>query len=235
MLGCAYGQATFPLLWPQEYAFSTRPFNEFSGAGLHADTPLRHPYSLIVKIYGLWWFMVPVNAWTYSRMWEAVKERRRRVVALALFGGLAFADVMYLYYNKPIVSLAQHDFLLQVKEVVPAGAVIVAPPQYHFGAWVGPLVHRDCLAFRGKYHTRNSISDNLDGVLRDTYENGSFDSLLETVGTRNAVILFDSAYTHQAERLLGTKKWTELVRMGPNVALRPEAGKVSGKLKQDWR
>ena len=223
MLGCAYGQAIFPLLWPQEYAFSTRPFNQFSGAGLYADTPLIHPHSLIVKIYGLWWFMVPVSAWTYSRVWEAVKERRRRVVALVLFGGLAFADVMYLYYNKPIVSLAQHDFLLQVKEVVPAGAVIVAPPQYHFGAWVGPLVHRDCLAFRGKYHTRNSISDNLDGVLRDTYENGSFDSLLEMVGTRNVVILFDSAYAHQAEQLLGTEEWTELVKTGTNVALRPVA------------
>jgi hypothetical protein len=118
---------------------------------------------------------------------------------------------MYLYYNKPIILEDEYDFLLELKGEIPSDAVIIAPAQYHFSAWAGPVLQRDCLLFRSETHARSSLAPSLHDMLKTAYSTGDFEPLLSMIPREKAVVLFDSQRATDAVRLLNTGNWNTIL------------------------
>ena len=222
MIFLVYFKYLLHLLMPETFELLRREYSEFTSASLYVKGPLVHPDSTIVKITSLWWFMILVLGWTYSYLWKLL--RRKNLVALVSVGLLYFplvvGDVIYLYYNQPIISGNGYRFLLSLEDRISDDAIIIAPAQYQFSAWTGPLLRRDSLAFRGEeYHATHSMGISLYGELVSVYASGDFEPILSKLPRERVVILFDDARTDKAIQLLKSGKWETVFEQNGYYAL----------------
>jgi len=225
----AYFKYLCHLVLPETFSLIEGKFDQFTGASWFVLGPLVHPHSLIVKITSLWWFMVLALGWIYSHTWRSLKKRSRVVAVsvLLLFAPLAFADVIYLYYNRPIITEEEYRFLLILKERLPLDAVVIAPAQYHFAAWTGPVLQRDSISYRSEYHAKSSIAPSLSLMLTTAYATKDFEPLLSRLPRRKAVVLFDRERAADAVRLLGSGNWIKILEYRGLYALGWRSGSGS--------
>jgi hypothetical protein len=217
----AYFKYFLHLILPEVYQLVEREYTQFDGASLYVIGPYVHPHAIIVKITALWWFMILVSGWVYSYLWDILRGMKRliKVCIFLLFIPLVFGDVFYLYYNQPIIDKDEYQFLLSLKKKLPDDAIIIAPAQYYFSAWTGPVLQRDSLSSRSYYHSTNSIAPDLYQILEVAYSTGNFESLLCSLAREKVVVLFDKARAEVAVQLIHSDNWKTVLVKNGNYAL----------------
>jgi hypothetical protein len=197
----AYFQLLLHLLFPATFLLVKKAFAEFYGAQYYVKSFLVHPHSIIIKISALWWFAIIVSTWLYYQLWTNLPNKSIKLFILIITIPILFADVLYMYYNKPIINKAHFSFLIELEKKIPDDAVIIAPPN-NGHAWTGSLLRRDCLTWRGSgYYITNSLSKNLPSELKHAYSTGDFTKLINKLHKDTIIILLDKEHNKITAKL----------------------------------
>jgi hypothetical protein len=217
----AYFKYLLHLVLPEVFELVEREYDDFNGTRFWVIGPYAHPHAVIVKMTSLWWSMILVSGWVYHYLWGILRNINRFVMlsTLLVLISLVFGDIFYMYYNKPIIDEDEYQFLVSLKDRLPDDAIIVAPAQYYFSAWTGPVLQRDSLSSRTHYHATNSIAPDLYPVIEAAYTTGNFEPLLCMLPREKAVILFDKARADAAILLAEGGNWRVILAQNGNYAL----------------
>lgn len=219
LLVSSYYSLGLHLISPASFPMKRVAYDDFVGAVWYVKSFLMHPHALIIKISGFWWVAVLVMGWFFSKLWDVGRHRLMRAAMVIGVGGLMMLDIAVLYFNQPIISIGEYTFLRELKSHLPADAVVVAPPGYYFSAWVGPLLERDSLSFRGAQHTLNSIAKSLPTEIETAYVTGDFGFFKTRLPQQKLTYLFIPPYLDLAERLSNQPGVQVLLRKEGVVAL----------------
>ncbi len=198
LIAASYYAVALHALFRSKFPMEAVPFDDFLGASHMVMGPMLHPYSLLIKISGFWWLGVLATAWMLQRLWE--NPRIPRTVLMAGIAGAMTMDVLYMYYNKPILTSDEYVFLQDLKPQLPKNTVVVAPPGYEFSAWTGPVLEKDSVSFRGSLHTRNTLSKDLETEVEKAYASGDFQFFENKLAGRPVVYLFTKSYANLADK-----------------------------------
>jgi len=183
----------FPLYlhWasPENNPLIEKEYNEFFAARKYVMTSLVHPTPVVLKITSFWWILIIFSAWFYHELWNRIRGRWRQIGLGIILGGLVFGDILYYYYNRPIVTPGEYQFLRALEEKAPSNTFLVSPPDIGFSYWAGPLAKKDSFPYRGGYHTANTLPIDFNNQIQTAYKNLNFTSVLNQSPRGKTIIL----------------------------------------------
>lgn len=216
-----YCQLFLHFIFPK--IFILNPITEDVSSHATVISPLNFPHILALKIYSLWPVSIICTGWLFFYLWTKIKNIFLTTFVVLCAIPLLFFDMLYMYYNQPIIQKNEYLFLKSLRAVLPKDAIVVAPEEYYyfFSAWVGPILQRDCLMFRGDgFHARVLPNFNLPDELKYAYNTNNFDFFLKNFRSDKLVVLYNKPHLADALKLAKTKQWQVIAEDGSTFAFR---------------
>jgi len=217
----AYCQYLLHFVFPDIFTLRTQTYDDFFGTSLFVIAPLVFPHNLLFKIYSLWPLSIICMGYLFYLLWIKIRSIRFKVLIALLIFPLMFFDLLYMYYNKPIISKSEYLFLKSLKKILPLDSIIIAPPGYEFSVWVGPILNRDSLSFRGEgLHAKIMTNFTLQEQIAKAYEKTDFDFFIKNFQRDKLIVIYNEPYRKGEQIFAKSNKWKIVLQDGTNFVFR---------------